>query len=100
MAESAAILPKQVADGLWSVRRAHLLAVLQASVNTLPFFAWYELRYRVLRGSTAREAIDYLTSHHFGTINAYLLAYKNGNSSPLVNQVMRQLGRDESYRMH
>jgi hypothetical protein len=43
--------------------------LLQVEVNTMSFFFWYYLKNAIDDRRTG-QPIDYLKSHHFGTINA------------------------------
>jgi hypothetical protein len=72
--------------------------LLQVEVNTLPFFFWYDLK-NVFYDQRASRAIDYLNSHHFGTINADFLLYLKSGSSPFKDYVIDQLTSDEEDNM-
>jgi hypothetical protein len=72
--------------------------LLQVEVNTMPFFFWYELKDVFSEHRTGRP-IDYLNSHHFGTINADFLIYLKTGSSPFKDQVIDQLTSDEEDKM-
>jgi hypothetical protein len=72
--------------------------LLQVEVNTLPFFFWYDLK-NVLYDQRAGQPIDYLNSHHFGTINADFLVYLKGGLSPFKDHVIDQLSSDEEEKM-
>jgi hypothetical protein len=72
--------------------------LLQVEVNTLPFYFWYELK-NVLYDQRAGQPIDYLNSHHFGTINADFLLYLKSGSSPFKDHVIDQLLSDEEDNM-
>ena len=54
--------------------------LLQVGVNSLPFLFWYDL-YAVPENRTSSPTVDYLRSHHFGTINIDFLRYAAGRPS-------------------
>jgi hypothetical protein len=68
--------------------------LLQVEVNTMPFFFWYYLK-DVFDDRRTGQPIDYLNSHHFGTINADFLIYLKSGSSPFKDQVVDHLSSDE-----
>jgi hypothetical protein len=68
--------------------------LLQVEVNTMPFFFWYYLK-DVFDEQRTGQPIDYLNSHHFGTINADYLIYRKSGSSPFKDQVVDHLSSDE-----
>ena len=68
--------------------------LLQVEVNTMPFFFWYYLK-DVFDEQRTGQPIDYLNSHHFGTINADYLIYLKSGSSPFKDQVIDHLSSDE-----
>jgi hypothetical protein len=72
--------------------------LLQVEVNTMPFFFWYDLK-DVFSEQRTGEPIDYLNSHHFGTINADFLIYLKSGLSPFKDQVIDQLTSDEEENM-
>ena len=72
--------------------------LLQVGVNTMPFFFWYNLK-DVFDDQRAGQPIDYLDSHHFGTINADFLIYLKTGSSRFRDQLIDQLTSDEEDKM-
>jgi len=72
--------------------------LLQVEVNTMPFFFWYYMK-DVFDGQRTGQAIEYLNSHHFGTINADFLIYLKSGSSAFKDQVIDQLTSDEEDNM-
>jgi hypothetical protein len=60
----------------------------------MPFFFWYYLK-DVFDEQRTGQPIDYLNSHHFGTINADYLIYLKSGSSPFKDQVVDHLSSDE-----
>jgi hypothetical protein len=64
----------------------------------MPFFFWYDLK-DVFDDQRTGQPIDYLNSHHFGTINADFLIYLKSGSSPFKDQVIDQLTSDEEDNM-
>jgi len=73
-------------------------SVLQVEVNTMPFFFWYSLK-GTFDNQRTGEPIDYLNSHHFGTINGDFLIYLKSGSSPFKDQVIDHLTSDEEDNM-
>jgi len=83
----------------WAIRSVTAGALLysfllQVEVNTMPFFFWYYLK-DVFDEQRTGQPIDYLNSHHFGTINADYLIYLKSGSSPFKDQVVDHLSSDE-----
>jgi hypothetical protein len=83
----------------WAVRTVIASAllysfVLQVEVNTMPFFFWYFLK-GTFDNQRTGQPIDYLNSHHFGTINGDYLIYLKTGSSPFKDQVIDHLTSDE-----
>jgi hypothetical protein len=72
--------------------------VLQVEVNTMPFFFWYYLK-GTLEDRRSGQPIDYLNSHHFGTIDGDYLIYLKGGSSPFKDQIISHLTSDEQDNM-
>ena len=72
--------------------------LLQVEVNTMPFFFWYDLK-DIFDDQRAGRPIDYLNSHHFGTINADFLIYLKSGSSPFKDHVIDQLTSDKEDKM-
>jgi hypothetical protein len=72
--------------------------LLQVEVNTMPFFFWYYLKDAIDYQCTS-QPIDYLHSHHFGTVNADFLIYLKSGSSPFKDQVIDHLTSDEEDNM-
>jgi hypothetical protein len=72
--------------------------VLQVEVNTLPFFFWYYLK-DSLEDRRSDQPINYLNSHHFGTINGDYLIYLKCGSSPFKDQIISHLTSDEEDNM-
>ena len=72
--------------------------LLQVEVNTMPFFFWYYLK-DVFENQRTGQPIDYLNSHHFGTINGDFLIYLKTGSSPFKDQVVDHLTSDEEDKM-
>ena len=68
--------------------------LLQVEVNTMPFLFWYSLN-DVFDDERTGQPIDYLNSHHFGTINGDFLIYLKSGSSPFKDQVIDHLTSDE-----
>ncbi|MBV8378323.1 MAG: hypothetical protein JO279_15100 [Verrucomicrobia bacterium] len=73
-------------------------SVLQVEVNTLPFFFWYYLK-DALDDRRTGPPIDYLNSHHFGTINGDFLIYLKSGSSPFKEEVIDHLSSHEEDKM-
>ena len=67
--------------------------LLQVDVNAMPFFFWYDLK-NVFDDQRTGQPIDYLNSHHFGTINGDFLIYLKSGSSPFKGEVIDQLTSD------
>ena len=67
--------------------------LLQVEVNAMPFFFWYDLK-DVFDDQRTGQPIDYLNSHHFGTINGDFLIYLKSGSSPFKGEVIDQLTSD------
>ena len=72
--------------------------LLQVEVNAMPFFFWYDLK-DVFDDQRTGQPIDYLNSHHFGTINGDFLIYLKTGSSPFKDQVVDHLTSDEEDNM-
>jgi hypothetical protein len=72
--------------------------LLQVEVNSMPFFFWYDLK-DIFDDQRAGQPIDYLNSHHFGTINADFLIYLKSGSSPFKDHVIDQLTSDKEDKM-
>jgi hypothetical protein len=72
--------------------------LLQVEVNTMPFFFWYYLKDAIDDQPTS-QPIDYLHSHHFGTVNSDFLIYLKSGSSPFKDQVIDHLTSDEEDNM-
>ena len=72
--------------------------LLQVEVNTMPFYFWYYLK-DAFEDQRTGQPIDYLDSHHFGTINADFLIYLKSGSSPFKDQVIDHLTSDEEDNM-
>jgi hypothetical protein len=72
--------------------------LLQVEVNTMSFFFWYYLKNAIDDRRTG-QPIDYMKSHHFGTINADFLIYLKSGSSPFKDHVIDQLTSDEEDNM-
>ena len=72
--------------------------VLQVEVNTLPFFFWYYLK-GTLEDRRSGRPVNYLNSHHFGTINGDYLIYLKCGSSPFKDQIISHLSSDEEDNM-
>jgi hypothetical protein len=68
--------------------------LLQVEVNTMPFFFWYYLQDTIDDHRTG-QPIEYLKSHHFGTINADFLFYRKTGSSAFKDKVIDHLTSDE-----
>jgi hypothetical protein len=64
----------------------------------MPFFFWYSLK-GTFDNQRTGEPIDYLNSHHFGTINGDFLIYLKSGSSPFKDQVIDHLTSDEEDNM-
>ena len=63
--------------------------LLQGAVNSLPFFFWNELY--AVSGTGESQALDYLESHHFGTINLDFIRYARGQPSRLQRSFVDEL---------
>lgn len=64
----------------------------------MPFYFWYYLK-DAFEDQRIGQPIDYLDSHHFGTINADFLIYLKSGSSPFKDQVIDHLTFDEEDNM-
>jgi hypothetical protein len=72
--------------------------VLQIGVNTMPFFFWYYLR-GIFSERETGEPVEYLKSHHFGTINLEYLMYVEFGLSPFGDHVIDHLTLGEEREM-
>jgi hypothetical protein len=72
--------------------------LLQASVNSLPFLFWYDLR-NVSENGTSTRSAEYLGSHHFGAINIDFIRYAAGRSSRFSREFVDHLEPAEFLRL-
>jgi hypothetical protein len=72
--------------------------LLQVEVNTMPFFFWYDLK-GIFDDRRTGRPVEYLGSHHFGTINADFLIYRKTGSSQFADRVIDHLSMVEERSM-